>query len=233
MNNVVQVQLYRRRLTDEPPLFTTIDADDLQRVSTHRWYEAAGYVCAYIKGKGMKLHAFLIGAPFSKTMVVDHINGNPLDNRKCNLRICTPAQNMSNRRKAAKGSRFKGVTICVGRRHTSIVARICHQGKTIHLGAFRSDIDAALAYDAAARKYFGQFAWCNFPDDKLPAGVEPILATELTRLRGGQYRRIEIELPESIAEMVISAAAISNQKPSVFLRQFVINHFSKMTERAA
>lgn len=94
-------------------------------------------------------------------MVVDHINGNPLDNRRANLRICTVKENNWNRRRRIGGSSgFKGV-VRVGTRWRAI---IWPNGKQIYLGSFAEPEEAARAYDRAAREEYGEFACLNFPD---------------------------------------------------------------------
>lgn len=91
---------------------------------------------------------------------VDHINGDPLDNRRCNLRVCTPAQNCMNRGPVAgKAVPYKGVT----RKRRRFAAKV--GGKLV--GVYGTAEDAALAYDAAALDAYGQFAWLNtdhFPE---------------------------------------------------------------------
>lgn len=94
--------------------------------------------------------------------VVDHVNGDFLDNRRHNLRIATMRQNTQNKAKQARtSSRFKGVC----RRRNGWMACIYADGKTKHLGDFAEEADAARAYDDAARIRFGDFAALNFPRD--------------------------------------------------------------------
>lgn len=97
-------------------------------------------------------------------MMCDHINGRTLDNRKANLRSATALQNTWNSRKHSQScsSKYKGVWF-----HKSIqkwTAMIKARSKRIHLGTFENEIEAAKAYDKAAKKYYGQFAYLNFPD---------------------------------------------------------------------
>lgn len=77
---------------------TLIDIEDIEKCKEHYWtchYQKNGiYVCSYLKGKLIRLHRFLTNCPNNK--VVDHINHNPLDNRMCNLQICTSFQNSQN-----------------------------------------------------------------------------------------------------------------------------------------
>lgn len=95
------------------------------------------------------------------SMVVDHINGNGLDNRKSNLRVCSTGQNMANKGPSASHG-FKGVTRRGGK--GPWIAEIAPEGHHIYLGIFRTIEEAARAYDVAARKWYGEFAYLNFPD---------------------------------------------------------------------
>ncbi|MBN1362949.1 MAG: HNH endonuclease [Sedimentisphaerales bacterium] len=101
-----------------------------------------------------------------KGMVVDHIDGNGLNNRRSNLRLCTPQQNQWNRcvsRARLQQGLFKGV------HHRTDsgkpCARITYRGKTLHLGVFDTAIEAAKAYDRKAIELHGEFAYLNFPED--------------------------------------------------------------------
>lgn len=92
--------------------------------------------------------------------VVDHKNGNGLDNRRSNLRICTHKENSRNRRVILSASGFKGVTAREGAKR-SYSAQIGVNMRLINLGSFASAEEAAAAYDAAAIKHFGEFAATN------------------------------------------------------------------------
>jgi len=92
---------------------------------------------------------------------VDHINGDHLDNRRMNLRLCSRSENGKNRKKCATKttSVYKGVSWNKSR--MKWYSHIKHNGKSIHLGSFREEIDAAMAYNKAAIEYFGDFAAVN------------------------------------------------------------------------
>jgi hypothetical protein len=99
---------------------------------------------------------------FSRS-VVDHTNTNSLDNRRSNLRLATPSQNSCNSRrdKSNTYSRYRGVSF--SKRKQKWFAAIRANGKKIWLGYFKTEIDAARAYDRAAREYHKEFASLNFP----------------------------------------------------------------------
>lgn len=92
---------------------------------------------------------------------VDHINGNTLDNRRCNIRVATVSQNIANSRPISGcSSQFKGVSLF---RSGKWVAYITHCSTRMHLGYFASQEAAARAYDTKALELFGEFARLNFP----------------------------------------------------------------------
>lgn len=109
------------------------------------------------------LHRVIVSAP--KGMTVDHIDGNTLNNKRNNLRICTHQQNLFNQKKPTNGtvSQWKGVG-CRWRKIKQefvYTAKIHYNGKIYYLGMFDSEVAAAKAYNTAALKYFGQFARLN------------------------------------------------------------------------
>ena len=108
------------------------------------------------------MHRQIIHIP--QGMVSDHINRKTLDNRKQNLRPATISQNLCNRpkRKAKTRSKYKGLEWDKIQRKWK--ARIQFNNRKIYLGSFNSEIDAAKAYDSAAKKYHGDFAATNFSD---------------------------------------------------------------------
>jgi hypothetical protein len=102
----------------------------------------------------------MIGRKLHKAERVDHINGNGTDNRRENLRVVTHSQNLANRPGWRKSSsKYKGVTFY--KRDEKWQAKICPRGKTIHLGYFEDEVDAARAYNAAAQIHFGASAMLN------------------------------------------------------------------------
>lgn len=113
------------------------------------------------EGRGMRpvlMHRQITGA--APRQPVDHANHDQLDNQRANLRLCTNAQNMANRRKQPGcSSRFKGVHWY--KRTGRWMARIEFDGRKKHLGYFDDEEEAARAYNVAAREHFKEFALLN------------------------------------------------------------------------
>lgn len=134
-----------------------LDKDDLLILAGKMWHKnSSGYI---VRGTGAKerLHRLIVSVPFNAQ--VDHINGNTLDNRKSNLRLCTCAEN--NRNRKSRGGGFKGVTRNAKSKKNPFIAQIVVNKKHLYLGSFKSEVAAARAYNEAAKKYFGEFAKLN------------------------------------------------------------------------
>lgn len=121
----------------------------------------------YKKGKSLQilLHSLIMGKTNSR-LVIDHINGNKLDNRRCNLRFANKGQNAINSpRKQGKTSKYKGVTFCKKRK--KYYATYFTNNKTFYIGTYLTEIDAAKARDKKVYEIYGEFAYLNFPIDKV------------------------------------------------------------------
>ena len=159
-----------RRIALTKGKYAIIDPDDYQRLSQYRWYPAKtrSTVYAYrfdkwVKGRKRKshlMHREIIQTPDG--LVCDHINGNGLDNRKANLRPATYAQNSWNRAKGKVKSRSKYKGLALHKKTGKWQVQISVNGRRIHLGCFKDQVQAAKAYDKAAIKYHGRFANLNF-----------------------------------------------------------------------
>ncbi len=148
-----------------------VDDEDYEELSKYKW------CCNIIDGKyphaerkiknknikscqkAISISRQIMKAP--KGMIVDHMNHNTLDNQRCNLRICTNAENIRNqiRQKRKTSSIYKGVYRSKNDRKWR--SKIKFNSKEILLGSFKTEIGAACMYNMAARKYFGEFANLN------------------------------------------------------------------------
>ena len=146
-----------------------VDDEDYERVMQHKWCAVQSYRTWYattnIKINGQytikAMHQLIRGKNGT-----DHIDGDGLNNRRNNLRGCTPGQNAANNRKHRDGkySRYKGVCYqAAGKRLRRWFARIVVNCKQIYLGFYATGVEAARAYDVAAIQYFGEYARLNFP----------------------------------------------------------------------
>lgn len=145
-----------------------VDADDFERLRKYRWMTNVGphgnfYAIRYEyhkrRGTGFLMHRDLLGPP--PHLMVDHKDGNGLNNTRANLRLATASQNMCNRKRGWSTSGYRGVS----KQRSKWVAYITpHGGKQMNLGTFDTAEEAARARDAAARELHGEFASLNFRD---------------------------------------------------------------------
>ena len=148
--------------------FAIVDYKKFDKLNQYSWFAVnAGYTfyaarSAYTENKKriiIKMHRQIIGQKNKK--LVDHINGNGLDNRKANLRPATPKQNSWNRRinKTKCSSKYIGVHKC--KENNKWRAKIKDNGRIKHLGYFNSEIEAAKTYDRVAKKLRKEFSITN------------------------------------------------------------------------
>jgi len=164
-----------RRIALTRGKYAIVDAADYDKLSRYKWQAFKGRGCFYACRKSwckaekkyemVWMHRLIINAPDG--LFVDHINHDGLDNRKENLRPATRGQNRCNSRlsKGKKSSQYKGVYRRKNKNRWS--ASIHHNNKYIWLGYFDDERSAAKAYDKAARRYHGEFAVLNSPEDSV------------------------------------------------------------------
>jgi hypothetical protein len=127
-----------------------------------RWWQRRNPGPVYaVTDLGTKMHRVILGLNDPKVLT-DHRNSNGLDNRRENLRIATNFQSVGNRRCWGRIG-LKGVDFYPKCTQRPYRARIAINGKPTHLGSFSTSVEAAIAYDEAARSIFGEFASVNFP----------------------------------------------------------------------
>lgn len=145
-----------------------VDAEDASLVAGYVWRAlisktretpyAAAHVVEGGRQRTVLMHRLIMATPDDQ--VVDHRDGDGLNNRRSNMRNCVHQQNMWNRRRQRGSSQYKGVR----RQRNRWVAQIVHCNATIYLGTHGLEVEAAHAFDLAARELRGEFAALNFPD---------------------------------------------------------------------
>ncbi len=161
-----------RRIPLGEGVYTIVDEDVFYRLSHYKWHLKGSNTKKYYAVRDAKtssghtrqlgLHREIMNEP--KGFLVDHKNNNPLDNRTANLRKATKSENCQNVPKRKNtSSQFIGVSF--SKEEKKWRAYITFRGKRIYLGYFHNEVEAAKAYDGAARKYFGEHAKVNFPAD--------------------------------------------------------------------
>jgi len=146
-----------------------IDDEDHEALNRHRWHAYRDGNVWYarrnssrIKGKRfvILMHREILGLQKGDRRHTDHTDGNGLNNRRSNLRICSCQQNQYNQRRREMGtSKHKGVCWYGGLKKWRADIRI--NRKRVSLGYFDSEKDAAKAYNSAALKHFGEYAVLN------------------------------------------------------------------------
>jgi len=142
--------------------FTLVDVEDFDKLIGYKWHCVKGKYTIYArvkrKGKHLLMHRLIMNA--KKGQIIDHINGNGLDNRRHNLRFVTNQQNRWNCNKPGKGkSKYVGVTWHI--KDKKWQAQIRHNGKLIHLGSFENEEEAARMYDKEVIKLRGEYGRIN------------------------------------------------------------------------
>ncbi len=155
-----------------------VDDEDFEWVSIYRWHlkkvvsRTSGDVSFYAEThvrkelggqRTLQMQRLILGLDFGDKRYVDHINYKTLDNRRCNLRTCSPLESVRHRRKwQDTSSRYKGV--CYSRIDKNWVSYIKVDGRRVSLGRFKTEKEAAIQYDIAANAEFKEFADLNFPE---------------------------------------------------------------------
>lgn len=161
-NGQVIIELFNKK--KEKTGETIIDENIYYDVIKYNWYlNNHGYVIGRGEDKKLVLlHRYIMD--YSGDNFVDHINNDPLDNRKENLRIITPQQNSQNKTSHKNGtSTYIGVSF--NTKYELWVANITLNGKIKYLGRFNDEIEAAKVRDKATIEFYGEFGNLNFPDD--------------------------------------------------------------------
>jgi ribosomal protein S19 len=145
---------------------TMVDDDMFEYLNQWKWYcSTNGYATRLISSvlngdKRIYMARLIMGNPSG--LMVDHIDCNPLNNQKNNLRICTNSQNQWNRKNTYGKSKYIGVSISVFSGKTYYRVNICGNKKKYYLGMYLDEEYAARVYDTKSKELHGEFATLNF-----------------------------------------------------------------------
>lgn len=139
-----------------------IDDEDWHLVFGKSWSSSVNKNVTYVRSGRTYLHRLIINAKSGQ--IVDHINGNGLDNRKVNLRFTTHQGNKANSHHGKYTSKYIGVSrLCNSQKAANkFRVQVKHDGKNVHIGYFKTEVEAAQAYDLFARQKHGINAILNF-----------------------------------------------------------------------
>jgi len=146
-----------------PNTFVKVDDEDFEPLNQWKWtITEKGYARRRVpdgRRRNLLMHRSILNA--ASGVLVDHINGDKLDNQRANLRLCTLTENCRNRKPNLDGtSKYRGVGW--SKNENKFRARIkIGGGQRVALGYFKSETEAAMAYNEAALKYHGEFARLN------------------------------------------------------------------------
>jgi len=145
-----------------------VDREDYQELNKYRWFlrtvRGHAYAARISNGTTILMHRVIMQPP--EGMVVDHIDGNGLNNRRRNLRVCTQGENGCNSRPRRNRSGFRGV---LERENGKYGVVVKFKGKTYWGGVYDDPVEAAKARDKLARQLHGPYAWLNFPEANDPS----------------------------------------------------------------
>jgi len=153
-----------------------VDEEDYELLSQYKWHTCKAakrdvwYAITNIKTENgirrISMHRFIMKVE-ERGSIVDHKDGDGLNNIKNNLRCCTPSQNNANRKISRTKTTSKYLGVYHRRKTNKCIASIRVKGKSYYLGTFKDEISAAKAYDAAAKIHHGEFANLNFKSNPI------------------------------------------------------------------
>jgi hypothetical protein len=169
-----------------------VDDSDYAALNQWKWTylpnTRSGYAVRWETRDGKRhtvyMHRQIMGA--AKGQLVDHEDGNGLNNQRYNLRLCGRSHNGANKPVPARTIPYRGVYANPAIRRDPFFAQIKFARRIYHLGGFQAQEDAARAYDRAALYCFGSFARLNFPDDVAITLTLPLPRTIARRLEAPQ-----------------------------------------------
>lgn len=205
MRSVVDRMFMAKQIPLGNGYFSIVDDEDYDRVSAFHWHiHRGGATGAHLyalrceelpkvngkrKNRHVRMHRFILGLDHTNKAIVDHKDGDGLNNRRDNLRVtCYKGNNRNRKPRTGCVSPYKGVTFA--KRDGVWKAGIRVNGEPKHIGRYLTDRDAALAYDFEARKHFGEHAYLNFPSVVCDRPPTPILKNSVKPKGGTGFKGV-------------------------------------------
>ncbi|MHC4596028.1 MAG: HNH endonuclease, partial [Planctomycetota bacterium] len=210
--------------------YAIVDPDDYWHLSKHKWHANGRNGNFYAvrtvftedgKRHLLSMHRHVLKVP--PNTFVDHINRNSLDNRKANLRPATRAQNGQNRTKfnnRTYTSKYKGVTWNSELKHWQAQIQVNH--KLTFLGRFGDEVDAAKAYDRAAKKYHRQFAVLNF-SHRRPGLLRSLLTFQISTYFSSWFASLNFPHPASSIEYLLTSPPAIRKVAAMAKKLYIID----------
>ncbi len=207
-----------------------LDDDEYNHIKLHCWYiRKDGYVCGNVRGKTVYLHRYIVRQFLSENTdkVVDHININPLDNRKINLRFANYSENGQNKHKRLDNSNSNSKYVGVSRHGANWKSYITKSRKTYCLGNYKTQWEAAEAYNKKALELYGSNAKLNLKQEgdenkeeeieKMPIGVRKTTSNKFNASVSKNNNKINLGTfsTKEYAESVYKHAKNLNTKEEV------------------
>lgn len=142
--------------------YAFVDDKNYKKLSKYKWHaQKFGKYWYATRTEVVLMHRQIMGLKKGNPLLVDHKDRDGLNNQKKNLRSCTKSQHQHTQKRKGTGvSKYRGVSWNKKRKRWQ--AKIQFQGKTIMIGSFKNEKQAALAYDNKAKELFNEFAFSNF-----------------------------------------------------------------------
>lgn len=138
--------------------YVLVDDEDYPLLARFKWFKnTTGYAFAAVSGHLVLMQRLIMGMSWGSQ--VDHKDGNPLNNQKSNLRVCTQSENMMN--KSLQKNNTSGVKGVSKTKNGKWTARVTKNHRCYYLGTFDTKMEAVMAYNKKAKKLYGDFAWLN------------------------------------------------------------------------
>ena len=192
-NGCVRVPVVDRRSGDGIS-WTLVDAQDYALGMSRLWYrETSGYAITHSGGAGRRVALHSMIMPPLTGLVVDHVHGDRLDNRRAELRYVTNAQNSANRTspRVGRSSQYRGVTL--HRQTGRWQAAAKHHDRCYYVGLYRTEAEAAAAYDRLAAKLWPGIVPPNLPTSITELPVKRTITFQHERATKGALRYRELD----------------------------------------